>query len=195
MRTTLASFYTACQSELSSNLDQDVLKIYDIVYTISPLRDATCSKDESGKYCAAEITGNAPSPSSLYSGSQKVVTPNYDTLKSSNAAFLFLQPTLSSDKLCTPCTRSIVTSYISFESNTLYAPGLGQSILLAGQGPLYTAVQSSCGASFLSGAVQAAGSLSNSIIDSGAPRTLPGSSAGALASLLGALTVALAATL
>jgi len=195
MRTALTNFYAACQSELSSDVNQQVLQIYDILYTVIPLRNAACSKDDSGKYCATEITGTAPSASSLSSGSQQAITPNFQTLQSSNAAFLFLQPTLTSDKLCVPCTRSIVTSYISFESDISYAPGLSQSILLSGQTPLYQAITSTCGANFLSGAVQAAGSLSNGLLNSGAPRTVPASGAGAIASLLGAVTVALAATL
>jgi len=194
-RSTLASFYSACQAELTSSPNKQVQQIYDILYILIPLRSATCSKDDNGQYCATEIAGSAPSASSLYSSDQQVVTPNFDTLQSSNAAFLFLSPTLSSDKLCTSCTRNIVTSYISFESDIAYAPGLSNSILLSGQTPLYQALQNTCGASFLSGAVQAAGSLSGNVISqhqSGAPRA-SSARAGGIAALLGAVTVAMAA--
>lgn len=194
IRGSLADFYAACQPELTSNLNKAVLEIYDVLYALVPLRDATCSKDDSGKYCVTEITGSAPSASSLYSSSQQVITPNFDALESSNAAFLFLKPDLSSDKLCVPCTRSILTSYISFESDISYAPGLPNSVLLNGQSALYQAVTNTCGASFLSGAVQAAGSLSDGILGhkSGASRSA-GASAGGIAALLGAATFAIAA--
>jgi len=41
-----------------------------------------------------------------------------------------------------------------------YGPGIGSSYLLSGQPALYAAINSECGASFLSGQVQAAGALS-----------------------------------
>lgn len=200
VRSSLVKFYAACQSELTTNLNQGVLQIYDVLYTIIPLTNAVCSKDTNGNSCAKEIPGSPPAASSLYSssGSQQVVTPNFATIESSNAAFLFLQPTLSSTELCTPCTRSIITSYVSFESDIPYGPGLAQSIILNGQTALYQAVQTTCGASFLSGVVQAAGSLSNSIISNSAASSrvpLPVSGAGAIASLVGVVTVALAAAL
>lgn len=195
IRTTLSDFSLHCKPELSTNLNQGVLQIYDVLYTISPLRTAACSKDDAGKYCASEIVGSAPAPSSLYSGSgsQQVVTPNFDTLESSNAAFLFLQPSLGK-QLCVPCTRSIITAYISFESDTPYAPGLGASLLLGGQQALYQAIVDSCTSAFLSGAVQAAGSLANSVLHkSGAVSTLAVSGAGTIASLIGAVSIVLAA--
>ncbi|GJE88996.1 hypothetical protein PsYK624_050850 [Phanerochaete sordida] len=197
IRSTLASFYSACEAELTSSVNKQVQEAYDALYVLIPLTTATCSKDDSGNYCATQIAGSAPSASSLYSsGDQQVVTPNFDALESSNAAFLFLSPSLSSDKLCTPCTRSIITSYISFESDISYAPGMSNSILLGGQSALYSAVQSTCGASFLSGAVQAAGSLSGGVISqhsSGAAPNAHGAHAGGIAALLGAVTVAMVA--
>jgi len=48
---------------------------------------------------------------------------------------------------------------MTFESNVAYAPGLGNSQILDTQPSLYDAVKSKCPASFLSGAVQAAGGL------------------------------------
>lgn len=195
IRGTLTDFYGACQEELTSNLNAAAVQIYDVLYTIIPLVNAATSKDDSGNFCATEIAGTAPSASSLYSTEQTVVTPDFNTLQSSNAVFLFLTPSLSSDKLCTTCTRNIITSYISFESDISYAPGLPNSVLLKGQSALYQAVQSTCGATFLSGAVQAAGSLSDGLISgktSGASRTI-GASSGTIAALFGAAAVVAAA--
>ncbi|KAI0339139.1 hypothetical protein BDW22DRAFT_647404 [Trametopsis cervina] len=195
LRTTLTSFYQACTAELTSNINKDVLALYDSLYTLSPLQTALCSKSDDGSSCATQLPGSPPSPSSLYTGSQDTLTPNFAALGSSNAAFLFLQPALDSSSLCKPCTKSVLTSYISWESNANYAPGLGNSLLLAGQTPLYQAVTQKCGATFLSGAVAAAGSLSDGLLTSGAASAHSGSSAGVIASLLGAVTVAVAAAL
>lgn len=92
------------------------------------------------------------------------MTPNAATIASNNILFLMLQPTLSKDALCQSCTRQIITSYISYESKTPYAPGLAQSVFLAGQSDLYSNVTSTCGSSFLSGGVAAAAGLSGGII-------------------------------
>lgn len=52
---------------------------------------------------------------------------------------------------------------MTFESNVAYAPGLSSSQILDTQPPLYDAVKNKCPASFLSGAVQAAGGLGNGL--------------------------------
>ena len=67
--------------------------------------------------------------------------------------------------------------------------------ILAGQPALYAAISSTCGASFMNNAVQAAGSLSDSIVSANAAPRAAGASAGGLASLLGAVTIAAAAML
>ncbi|EKM52395.1 uncharacterized protein PHACADRAFT_260741 [Phanerochaete carnosa HHB-10118-sp] len=196
IRSTLANFYSACQAELTSNLNTDVLDIYDVFYTLVPMLGAVCSKDENGQYCTTEIAGSPPSASSLFSSNQQVVTPNFNTLQSSNAVFLFLSPNMSSTQLCTTCTRNTLTSFISFESDIAYAPGMPNSVLMSGQAPLYQAVQSKCGANFLNGAVQAAGSLSGSVIGqlgSGAAPRVSGAHTGGIAALLGAVTIAMVA--
>jgi len=53
---------------------------------------------------------------------------------------------------------------------------------------LYTAVQSKCGANFLSGAVQAAGGIAGGIL-SGAPRTVGGDYKGTIAVMLGLVSL------
>ncbi|KAI0085499.1 hypothetical protein BDY19DRAFT_986994 [Irpex rosettiformis] len=196
IRTALTKFYAACPQELTNGTAiPEVVQIYDVLYITYPLYKSMCSQDDSGNRCGAQSLGTPPAASSLYTGSQQTLAPNFDTLKSSNAAFLFLQPTLSKDKLCVSCTRSILTSYISFESDLAYAPGLASSILLSGQTALYQAIQSTCGASFLNGAVQAAGSLADGILggSSGAASIRAGNGVGTIASLLSVAAVALAA--
>ena len=65
-----------------------------------------------------------------------------------------------------------------------YGPGLNQSILLSGQPALYSAINTKCGPSFLSGAVEAAGALATNA----APRASDPTFA-----LLGSAIVAVAA--
>jgi len=100
--------------------------------------------------------------------------PNTSTFQSTNLPFLFLQPAsgnqaaLQSSDQCTTCTRKIMAAYINFESDTPYGPGLGSSILLAKQQALYQAITTTCGQTFMSGVVQAAGGLSGGSLPSAA---------------------------
>ncbi|KII90083.1 hypothetical protein PLICRDRAFT_138521 [Plicaturopsis crispa FD-325 SS-3] len=101
----------------------------------------------------------------------QALMPNTTTFAASNLLFMFLQPSLDSAALCTSCTRSILTSYINWESSAPYAPGLSNSPMLKGQSDLYKGIQSTCGTNFLSGAVQAAGGLGTGDSSSGAAPT------------------------
>ncbi|KAH9886719.1 hypothetical protein C8Q73DRAFT_715070 [Cubamyces lactineus] len=186
IRSKLADFYQNCTAELSSSPNQDVVKIYDVLYALIPLKNAVCSKDDSGDYCVSKIAQNASSSaaSTLSNIASYVSTPldsksavsrratvqsivatapNATTFANNNLLFLMLQPDLPSASLCTSCTRNILTSYISFESSTPYGPGLSSSALLSGQTKLYEGVQETCGANFLSGAVAAAAGLSGGV--------------------------------
>lgn len=188
IRKQLSSFWSSCNAELSSNPNSDVLALYDALYAIVPLKKAVCSKDDSGAYCATSAAASGSTPlSSFYNKVQSVFKLNTATFQSSNAAFLFLKSTLDSTKLCTSCTRSIITSYIQFEANSPYGPGIGASPLLGGQTDLYKGVQSTCGQSFLTGAVQAAGSLSDGVISSNG--AAPHAHMGGLAAIVGAAGV------
>jgi len=115
-----------------------------------------------------------PSSALARRASTTALVPNITTYQNTNLPFLFLQPAsgaqsaLQSSSQCTTCTRNIMTAYINFESDSPYAPGLGQSVLLAPQQKLYNAVTNTCGATFLSGVVQAAGGLSGGTLPSGA---------------------------
>lgn len=64
-----------------------------------------------------------------------------------------------------------MTSYINFESNAPYAPGIASSSLLSQQTSVYNAITSVCGSNFLSGVVQAAGGISTGSSDNGSLRS------------------------
>ena len=196
VRSKLADFYSACTAELTSNKNSDVLALYDSLYTMIPLKNAICSKDDTGAYCVGKVAAKVP-VSSLYTnvgsdGSQSVLKPNVDTFETNNIAFLLLQASTPKDTLCTSCSRSVLTAFVSWESSSPYAPGLAQSKILGGQTDLYTAVTSTCGATFLSGAVQAAGGLSGGILSdsSDAVQTVVGT-VGAVVGALAAAAVML----
>ncbi|KAI8996309.1 hypothetical protein BD414DRAFT_477485 [Trametes punicea] len=218
IRSKLANLYDACGDELSSSPNQDVIRLYDVLYALTPLKNAICSKDDSGRYCITQIANNStassdalaniakyvstpvssPSSVSRRADAQSVVAvaPNATTFANNNLLFLMLQPDMPSDSLCTSCTRNVITSYISFESLTPYAPGLSSSALMSGQSKLYEAVQDTCGSNFLSGAVAAAAGLSGGItgqIASGASNLM--ANTGVAGVVMGAVVLALSASL
>ena len=116
--------------------------------------------------------------------------PNMTTYHDTNLPFIFFTPSLDATKLCTACSRNVLTAYINFESNVPYGPGLSQSQLLDTQSALYDAIQQKCPAGFLSGAVQAAGGLSGPLLSSGAISTVGAEYQSILALTLGAATLA-----
>jgi hypothetical protein len=59
-------------------------------------------------------------------------------------------PSSSTSQLCTPCGKAILQAYVTWEASIPYAYGLSQSPILGGQPDLWQAVQSKCGASFIS---------------------------------------------
>jgi len=123
------------------------------------------------------------------------VVPNITTYHDTNLPFLFYTPSLDSSVLCTTCLRQVLTSFINFESNVPYAPGIGDSQLLSTQTALYSAVQEKCPAGFLGGAVQAAGGLSGPTFGSGAVSTISSEYRSVLALALGVVTLAVSVVL
>ncbi|KAK0457122.1 uncharacterized protein EV420DRAFT_1621178 [Desarmillaria tabescens] len=106
---------------------------------------------------------NLDSSSTLSRRAQTVIaTPNATTWTTNGIPFLFFTDTLSSTTLCTTCSRNVMTTWISWESKVPYAPAAQESALLSGLNSLYSAIQTKCGKSFLSGAVTAAGGLGTS---------------------------------
>ncbi|RDB17632.1 hypothetical protein Hypma_001081 [Hypsizygus marmoreus] len=187
IRGELTDFYAACSAELTSASNQDVIRIYDVLYTIAPLRAAACSKDDSGNYCVTQEKLPTSGPAAgqlqkvLSTGSPALI-PNTTTYRSNNIPFLFLQSAASAEELCNVCTRNILSAWINFESRVPYAPGLSKSAFLSNQPDLYQSVQDTCGSTFLSGAgVQAAGGLSGGTFSSGAVQMAVGSAQGFVA--------------
>lgn len=223
VRAQLMAYYSACSAELTTNVNTDVLRTYDVLYVLTPLREAICSKSDNGKYCVTQLnttsgssaTGNVAlvtsskqealqqylytTPNSGVSARRDVsntttaLIPNTTTYQDTNLVFLFLDSKMNTTQLCTTCTRNILTSYITFESSLPYAPGLNNSLLLRGQPALYNATVSTCPSGFLSGAVQAAGGLSSGVLKSSAPQSIRADVSLLVSAILGAVGLAITA--
>lgn len=178
IRSKITDFWTYCNAELTSQ-NVDIIRMYDAIYTMSPIRTSACSKDDSGNYCVLASPSTGASSSSLAqllatlytttgSGAQTVLVPNMSTFHDKNIQFFFYNSGLDATTLCTTCARQVLTAFMTFESNVAYGPGLGSSQLLNTQPALYEAIKEKCPAGFLSGAVQAAGGLSGGYLSSAA---------------------------
>jgi hypothetical protein len=142
--------------------------MYDVLYSFPLLQQALCQKDDSGNYCVVNMTTPSTSSTKRSSSldrrddSQVALIPNVEKYSAENIVFLGLQANMTSQQLCTPCTRNVMNVYTAQLNNEPYGPGISSSVLLSGQPALYAAINSKCGPSFLSGQVQAAGALSTS---------------------------------
>jgi hypothetical protein len=143
-------------------------------------------------YTTPNLAGSSPSRRDTGNTTTALI-PNVTTYQDTNLVFLFLEPSMTFTQLCTTCTRNILTPYITFESSLPYAPGLNNSLLLKGQSALYNYILSTCPTGFLSGAVQAAGGLSNGILASSAPRTISADVSLFVSAILGAAGLAVTA--
>lgn len=116
-----------------------------------------------------------------------VIAPNTTTYRSTNLPFMFLQPSLPQSTLCTPCTREIMVAYMKFETAMPYALGLSQSTILGGQSALWNAINSTCGAAYVSSITAEVGTLAastNGSISAASPRwTISTGPVGATASV------------
>lgn len=167
----VTAFYSACSTELTSNLNNDVLTLYDTLFFIVPMQKAICTKNDGGDWCVLSgnpLSGSASElKSSLYTTSGQVVIPNTNAFSTNNIPFLLISPSLEQEALCTPCTRNVLSAYISYESDVPYGPGLGKSQLLGAQSTLFQAVQEKCGEKFMDNEVKAAGGLGTNKIFGG----------------------------
>ncbi|KAF9074392.1 hypothetical protein BDP27DRAFT_1381258 [Rhodocollybia butyracea] len=182
-RAALSTFASGCSSELTSN--KDITRLYDVMYIMSPMMTAMCSKGDNGNYCVLPSSSTSSSASASPSGvsvateasqaqqfiSTSAGTVNDTTFATYNIPFMFL-PTNISSAQCNTCTRNVMTAYINWESDCPYAPGLSQSTLLITQNPLYSSVTNICGSNFLSGVVQAAGGLGTGSSSNGSLRSV-----------------------
>jgi hypothetical protein len=170
----ITGFYKSCSDELTSNANADVVRLYDVLFTIIPMKQALCSKGDNGNWCVSSGVPLSTSASdlqkSLYTESGQTVIPNTAAFASNNLPFLLINPKLESAALCTACTRNVLSAYINYESDLPYAPGLNRSQILGTQTELFNAVSEKCGARFMDNEVQAAGGLGtgNSILGGGA---------------------------
>lgn len=116
-----------------------------------------------------------------------IVTPNATTYQSTNLPFLFLQPEMAKDSLCTACTISVFASYVKWENSLPYGLGLSSSPILGGQAKLYNAVNQTCGKSFVD-AISSQAGADSSVLSAAMPRaaapTVAALVAGALAYVL-----------
>ncbi|EJU00923.1 hypothetical protein DACRYDRAFT_95220 [Dacryopinax primogenitus] len=101
------------------------------------------------------------------------ILPNSTTYGSTNLAFLFLLPSLSSNLLCTSCTRTLLTSYIKWESSVPYALGLSNSQILGGQAALWNGVSATCGTGFVGDVEQGAGTVLGGSLSGALPLLSP----------------------
>ena len=90
-----------------------------------------------------------------------IITPNTTTYRTTNLPFLFLQPTMGSSALCTPCTREVMVAYIKWESAYPYALGLSNSPILGGQSALWSSINSTCGPSYINAITAEIGSFAS----------------------------------
>jgi hypothetical protein len=202
VRPLLTEFSAACPQELTSEPIAQVVLTYDTLYAIVPFHNALCTKNDGGNYCLVQSASSNSSASvsagvKAYAGSSSVdvstledyltttassisrradvtvTTPNATTWANSNLVYLFLNGSGTASTLCTTCTSNIMSAYMDFEAKIPYGPGLAQSALMSGQAALYSGISSVCGAGFLNSAVQAAGGISSSGMDSSdAPRVV-----------------------
>ncbi|KAK8843994.1 hypothetical protein IAR55_006787 [Kwoniella newhampshirensis] len=105
-----------------------------------------------------------------------IVAPNATTYKSTNLPFLFLQPSMNSKALCTPCTREVMVAYVQWETQVPYALGLKQSPILGGQSALWTAINGTCGPAFVNAIMSEVGAYATSNSSSGAQSVFMGQS-------------------
>jgi len=179
VRAQLAPFLTACSNELSVTHNADVIRIYDVLYTIFPMSKAVCTK-YNGTYCVLQSTSKSPASSSANDlwlpwtsnksrpDEQDAIIPNLEKFKKDNLVLLGIQPSFPGNQSCTPCTRNVLNEYIPLISDIGYGPGTANGVLVGSVLDLYATVQNQCPPDFLGGTVQAAGGISGGILGSGA---------------------------
>ncbi|KAH9834175.1 uncharacterized protein C8Q71DRAFT_165061 [Rhodofomes roseus] len=131
IRTQLANLYSACTAELTSSANKDVLRTYDVLYSIVPLQQAMCSKNSNGDYCVV-----AGSNSSSSSGTNDAASTATGESFSSISEYLYSDassPSSVARRDNSQATISIVPNTTTFaENNILFlflSPNLSSSEL------------------------------------------------------------------
>lgn len=66
--TQLSSLYSTCSAKSTSFSNEDVKRIYNTVYVLSPLRTAICSTSDNRQYCAAQLHSQSGSVDAITQG-------------------------------------------------------------------------------------------------------------------------------
>jgi len=116
-RSKLADFYSACTAELTTNVNSDVIRTYDVLYALTPLKQAICTKDDSGKYCVTEIT--APSSSTGASDSKVDIAVGSSSTPDLSSVKQWLWSTPSNAKRATGETAAIIPNVTTYKQSNL----------------------------------------------------------------------------
>ncbi|KAF8582173.1 hypothetical protein K439DRAFT_1661962 [Ramaria rubella] len=196
LRTWLTYFKGNCTNEMLTNPNKDVVALYDVLYVVKPFTGAVCAQDGSGNYCLNNLSGNstAKAASGITNAAQTPLTssdgtPDAEAFSNANVMFLGANPSMDATDLCTPCTKNILTGYISWESSTPLANGIANSPLLASQTPLWNAVQTKCPSDFISGTLANAGAAPGAV--NGASTSSPAKGAMLMLAIVAAGVMAL----
>jgi hypothetical protein len=81
IRSQLANFYTACQTDLLGDAANDQVKnTYDILYVLLPLRKAVCAKNpNTNKYCVQDIHIDNSTSTSTSNVGRALIAENSDS--------------------------------------------------------------------------------------------------------------------
>ena len=132
---------------------------------------------------------NIPSGNQTFVRRAETSAPNATTFKNTALPYLFMLPSSPSSRLCTPCGKAILSSYVTWESNTPYALGLSNSPILGAQLDLWNSVTSKCGPSFMNAITAGTAGAPLGALADGAT-TLKGSAG--VATMVGAVILGLA---
>lgn len=108
VRAQLMAFYSACSGELTTDRNDDVLRNYDALYVLTPLRQAICSKSDNGSYCVTQISSTSSGSSAT--GSEALVTSGSTQEALQN--YLYTTPDIASSVLSRRDTSNTTTALI-----------------------------------------------------------------------------------
>jgi hypothetical protein len=119
VRAQLMSYYSACSAELTTSLNNDVLRNYDVLYVLTPLRQAICSKSDNGSYCVTELSSTSGSSAT---GSAALVTPgsgNQETLLQNLYTTTGLSGSVPSRRDTTNTTAALIPNVTTYQDTNL----------------------------------------------------------------------------
>lgn len=123
----------------------------------APVATGSSQNDTSATRSSSAASASATPANITPALSMTGILPNAPEWSAHSVPFLFLSPNMSSSVLCTQCTKTVLASYISWESRLPYAIGLVNSPLLGQQGSLWTGIGDVCGSGFLASTASQAG--------------------------------------